>query len=343
MRQVPPLDERGREHDGAQRPPAPLGAGEHAVDQQAERALELRARGRLGQLEHLLQALGGRARAQRRVLAAREVARERAGLAEAVGQRGPRELREVAERGDAEPLQRLGERGDLGPRGEQRHRQRGEIGGEARRRVRGDLRPARAGAMGGGERGEARGRGADPRAAPRERGLPRDGAARPPGARAWRVVAITVSTVPPCRRRRPRSSNQAVPGRSRLDRGADALQGADDSLPGVGHAGRVGRHQAQRRAAGQCLPQAQAGADAVGLGGGGGLADQRLAADLRRQCERAGGQGLAAAGGDGELEAREMDADDHEGEHTFAYPSGGAQRTRRAEDRRGPGFPGPLP
>ena len=106
-----------------------------------------------------------------------------------------------------------------------------------------------------------------------------------------------------------------------LHRGADPLEGADDALPGVGHAGRVGRDEAQRRAAGQRLPQPQAGADAVGLGGGGRLADQRLAADLRRQRQRAGGEGLAAAGGDGELEAGKEDADDHKGEHTFAYPS----------------------
>ena len=41
----------------------------------------------------------------------------------------------------------------------------------------------------------------------------------------------------------------------------------DDALPRVGHAGRVGRDEAQRRAAGQRLPEPQAGADAVGLGG----------------------------------------------------------------------------
>ena len=104
------------------------------------------------------------------------------------------------------------------------------------------------------------------------------------------------------------------PGHARavgLDRGADALQRGDDALPGVGDARRVGRDEAQGRAAGERLPQAQAGADAVGLGGGGGLADQGLAADLGSEGERARGEGFATAGGDRELEAWEEDADDH--------------------------------
>ena len=74
-----------------------------------------------------------------------------------------------------------------------------------------------------------------------------------------------------------------------LHGGADALEGADDSLPGVGDAGWVGRDEAQGRAAGEGLAQAEAGADAVGLGGGRGFADQGLAADLGRE-----GQGPAA-------------------------------------------------
>ena len=53
----PALDERGREHDGAERPPAPLAPGDEAVDQQAERVLELRPGAGLGQLERLLQPL----------------------------------------------------------------------------------------------------------------------------------------------------------------------------------------------------------------------------------------------------------------------------------------------
>ena len=83
----PAAHQRGREHDGADRPPAPLAAGEHAVDQHPERPLELRARGRLRQLQHLLQTLGRHPRAQRRVPPAGEVARQRPGRAEAIGQR----------------------------------------------------------------------------------------------------------------------------------------------------------------------------------------------------------------------------------------------------------------
>ena len=107
-----------------------------------------------------------------------------------------------------------------------------------------------------------------------------------------------------------------------LHRGADALQRGDDALPGVGDAGRVGGDEAQGRAAGERLPQPQAGADAVGLGGGGGLADQGLAADLGSEREWARGEGFAAAGGDRELEAWEKDADDHV-EHMFASASDG--------------------
>ncbi len=110
-----------------------------------------------------------------------------------------------------------------------------------------------------------------------------------------------------------------------LDRGADALQRGDDALPGVGDARGVGRDEAQGGTAGQGLPQPQAGADAVGLGGGGGLADHGLSADLGSEGERARGEGFATAGGDRQLEAREKDADDHVS-NTCSHPARTASR-----------------
>jgi hypothetical protein len=124
-----------------------------------------------------------------------------------------------------------------------------------------------------------------------------------------------------------------------LHRGADPLQRADDPLPGVGHPGRVGRHEPQRRTAGERLAEPQAGVHAVRLGGGGRLADQLLAPQLGRERERPGGKGLAAAGGHRELEAREEDADDHARTHVripggrVQQASGGGQWDAR--DRRG--------
>ena len=109
-----------------------------------------------------------------------------------------------------------------------------------------------------------------------------------------------------------------------FDRGADPLECGHDALPRVRHSGRVRRDEAQRRAAGQRLPQPQARMDAVGLGGGGRLADQRLAPDLRRQRERTGRERLPAAGGDGEFEAGKEDADDHRGTHV-RIPVGNSQ------------------
>jgi len=104
------------------------------------------------------------------------------------------------------------------------------------------------------------------------------------------------------------------PGGARMvgfDRGADALQRGDDALPRVGDSRRVGRDEPQGGTAGQGFPQSQAGADAVGLGGGGGLTDQGLAADLGSERERARREGFAPTGGDRQLEAWEEDADDH--------------------------------
>jgi hypothetical protein len=96
-----------------------------------------------------------------------------------------------------------------------------------------------------------------------------------------------------------------------LDGGAEAFEGGDDSLPGVGDSGWVWGDQAEGGAAGEGFAQAEAGADAVGFGGGRGFADQGLAADLWCEGQRAGCERVSAARGDGELKSWEEDADDH--------------------------------
>ena len=74
-RQPPAGGEPRREPQRAQRAPAPLGMGEQPGDQQLHRALELLARDGLGQLELDRHLLAAPARAQRLVLAARQLQR----------------------------------------------------------------------------------------------------------------------------------------------------------------------------------------------------------------------------------------------------------------------------
>ena len=123
-----------------------------------------------------------------------------------------------------------------------------------------------------------------------------------------------------------------------LDRRADALERGEQAIPPVGYARGVGGDQLQRRAARERLPQPQPGAHAVGLGGRRRLPDQRLAPRLGRERDRPARQLRAPAGGDGEGEAGDQDADDH-GEHMFA--SGGRPgKGDRGESALGP--PEPL-
>ena len=79
--------EAGRHRQRAQRAPAPLGAGQHARDQQLERTLELLAGRRLGQVEPLHHRLGRPARLERGVAPRRGRARA-ARVAEPLGHRG---------------------------------------------------------------------------------------------------------------------------------------------------------------------------------------------------------------------------------------------------------------
>ena len=158
----------------------------------------------------------------------------------------------------------------------------------------------------------ARARLAAARAAKREGAAP----SRTGPSSARRAAARTPSSVPPWSVFSPPGAEPGGAGLARLHRGADPLQRAHPGVPGVGDPDRVGRHEAQGRAARERLPQPQPRAQAVGLGGRGDLADELLAPRLGRQGDRPGGQHVPAPGGDGEREARQEDADDHE--HMFA-------------------------
>ncbi len=118
------------------------------------------------------------------------------------------------------------------------------------------------------------------------------------------------------------------PGSAGLNGRADALQAGQHALPCIGNARRIGRDEPERRAARQRLPQPQARAHALCLGGRRDLAGDRLAPRLRRERGWARGERLAPAGGDDEREPREHYADDH-GEHMFALREGRG-KTRQA-------------
>ena len=128
------LDQHGREDDGPQRPAAPLPPRQQTIDQQPERALELDARGGFRQLERLAQELARRPRSQGAVAAAGELVSVQPGRAEPVGQRRRRKRRQLAERADAQSLERHRQVGQRRPRAQQRHRER-------RQKDRASLRP----------------------------------------------------------------------------------------------------------------------------------------------------------------------------------------------------------
>ena len=230
--------------------------------------------------------------------------------AEAIGQRGARQPGQLAEGADPEALERIRQQRDLRTREQQRDRQRGHVGGQRGGGHRGDLRAPCARATGGRQRGEARGRRAEP-----DRPLQR--VARG-GQHALERAAV--------QRAQAAGAEPGGAGRARLDGGADALQRAHAGIPRIGHPDRVGRQQPQRRTARERLPQPQPGAHAVGLGRRRDLADQLVAPRLRGQGDRARRQHIAPAGGDGEREAREQDADDHE--HMFACNVAEGERQR---------------
>ena len=299
----PALDQRGRQDDGAQRATAPLATSEQAVDQQLERALELRARRRLGQLERLLESTRPRhARAQRRVTPAGEVASAQAGRAEAVGDRRARQRRELA-RACAIPTrssgvtQRVQRRGSPAMR-EQRDRQRRRGSRAQRRRAddRHDLGSAHARPRGRGERREARRRGAD---AGRERG--RRGARRCSVCSSAAVQVAQRLRVEPDERRAGRSR----PQRPIASRRASSASCASATPAG---SGATSCRSGQRASASPSrmparTPHASAAAD--------GSPIDRLAARLGRQRRRPAEQPLPSPGGDGELEAGKLETGDH--------------------------------
>ena len=119
----------------------------------------------------------------------------------------------------------------------------------------------------------------------------------------------------------PAGVEPCLAGAAGLDRRADPLERRQQAIPLVRYPGRVGRHEPQRRAAGERLPQPDSGAHAERLGGRRGLADELLAPGFGGERNGARGQRLTAPGGDGELEARDEDADD-QGERMFASIQG---------------------
>ena len=304
-RHVPPSTSARRQDGGAQRAAAALAAGEQAVDQQAEPLLELRARRGLGQLELLLQALERGARCAGGRPAAGEVVRAQAGRAEAVGDGGARELGEVAERGDAEALERLGQ-GGAAPRRPRSPRRACAAG----RRAAGRGRRGPVASTTSARRGRAReaaaraakrvGAGADARRAGRRRGGPRR---RRRAGRRGRGAARGR------RRRRGRGGRSRPPRRSPPARAA-ARRGRRRRRRGrAGRAAAPGSARAPPPAACPArTPNVSAAADASPTTGS--------RPGLGRQGERAGQLGVAA-GGDRQREARELEADDHE--HMFAH------------------------
>ena len=305
-RQVPPSTSTRGDDRRADRPAAAVAPREQPVDQQRQRALELRPGRRLGQRQGLLDALARRARAKRRVTTERELPRPQPG--------GPKRSATAA-RPAAPPARRA-------------------WGSPGARASRAAARSPRSGAAAPPARPPDRARRQrSPRAAParatrpparRTATAPRRSA--PGAASAARVAATTPSSVPPCRRRRPRASKHARPGAP----GSTAAP-TDSRRPSISSQASFtetgsGGTSASSGAARQRLPQPHPGMHAEGLCGRRHLADQLLPAGLGRQRGRARHQRVASAGGDRKLETREQDADDGH-EHMFA-PSSSAPIAR---------------
>ncbi len=242
------------------------------------------------------------ARAQRAVAPLRQLPGEQAGLAEAVSHRGARQRRQLAERLDAEPAERLRQRRRLRAPAQQ-PRPAARRGSRARR--------ARAQTTCGRR---ARARVAAASAQKREGPAP----IRAGVASALRAAASTWSSVPP----RPHEALRLEAGEAgplRLDRGADRLEPHDQPLPGVGDAGRVGRHERQLRAARERLPSGIPARTPNASAASVTSPTRCSRAALGRERGRLAEQLSAVARGDGELEAAgDQNADDHRHEQMFA-------------------------
>ena len=257
---------------------------------QAQRVLELRAGGGLGQLERLPHALAGRARPRRSTGAADQIECPQARFPKAVGDRGARQRRQRAERPDAQPLQHGGQLRVDPRRAQQADRERPQVGARGGRVAGHHLGAARAGAGRRRQRAEARGTGPHPRLRPPD---------RTPGVRDHPLDAPEQ----PPQAARLEAHQPRLLGRNGR---ADPLQPRQHQLPGLGHPGGIGRHERESRAARQRLPQPHPGAHAERLGGRRGLPD-RLVPVTGRGRQRGGlpQQHPPVADGDGELEARQ--------------------------------------
>ena len=217
---------------------------------------------------------------------AREIVGDEPGGTEAIPQRGALQRRDLPERADAEPLQRLREGRRRLPPAQQRDGHAREIG-----RPRDLPGPARAGLLGRGHRGEPR----RPQADARRAGV------RPREGRAHRGDdTVDVPAVQPAQ---ARGVEARLAGTDGLHPRADALEPGEHALPRVGDTDRIGWDEMQRRAAGEGLAHPHAGMDAEGLGGRGDLPHELLATGLGRERRRVPEQCSPAAGGDRELEA----------------------------------------
>ena len=317
-RHVPPFDEPRRQHDGPQRAPTPLAPRQQAVDQEAERAPELLAGAGFRQVERLAQLLARPARTQWRVAPVRQVVRQQPGTAEAVGDDPARQRSQVAERRDAQPLERLDELGGLGTAAQQRHRPRREIGGAAD-----PQRPPDACAVRSDHRAEAGRPLPDARA--------RQRLAQLVGATGGEVAVGEHPDDPAAVQPLESTGVEArLPRAQRLDLGTEALQARHRLLPRLGDADRIRRHERQPRAARERLAHPHARMDAERLRGLRHLADEHLAPGLGSQCGGFAEQARSAARGDRELESIQENTDDHD--RTDVRISAG----RTQVDRAGP-------
>ena len=288
-RQVPPSTKRADRASARSERPRRSRAGEHAGHEELQRTLELRARGRLGQLEALPHRLGRAAGHERGVAPEREVERQEAGVAEALGERarpaGRRARRACARRA----ARALGQRLELGARAQERRRAAAR-GRPARAPADDDPGPARARVARGGVGGEAAGRRA-------ERGRP--------SARARRAAGSTPSRRPPWMPSRPADGEVGLARAVGLDLRPDALEPVEHDVPQRAHALGVGRHEDELGAAGERLPHAHPRRHAEGLGRRGDLPHELLAARLGREghglgrAARAARRGGERAGGGG--------------------------------------------
>jgi hypothetical protein len=103
-----------------------------------------------------------------------------------------------------------------------------------------------------------------------------------------------------------------------LDQRSGRLQPAQDALPRVGGADRIGGYEGQARAARERFAQAHPRMDPERLGRCRDLPHELLAPRLGRQRRRLLHQPRARTYGDGELESRQKYADDRRHEHMFA-------------------------